>query len=220
MKAEYKDDSNAPGYYINGDIQWHNGKDYMRYCHHFDNIFSGLYPPNKINTQFRHILIIGGGDMQLLSNTTMLSSDCRTKLVDPMVHEYQKMLIENKDKISKHIFKSQRFAYTETAFMEFIPTTIQEFLDDEKYSEDTFDLIVCDLIDGLAVDADNEYTSRVWDRLRPGGIMIGYGGATIKNFLENSIVPLLDVSQFSIEQRDYQSWGPDTGVVYGAIKGS
>lgn len=222
MQAEFKELNGIPGYYIDDDIQWHNGKDYNRYCNHFDNVFSSLFPPNKVNNEFRHILVVGGGDMQLMANTTMLAGHCRTKLVDPMVHTYQEMLLANKDNISKYIFNSQRFAYLETSFTEFIPTTIQEFLENGKFKDETFDFIVMDLIDGLAVDEDNEFTSKVWDRLRPGGFMIGYGGYSLQGFLNSSIIPMLNISNIVVEERKYSSWGEDknTGVVYGVIKNS
>lgn len=205
------------GYFIDDDMQWHNGKDYDGYCFHFDNVMSKLFYPNKFIPNFRNILIIGGGDLQLLSNTRMLSEDGVKFLVDPCVHSYQELLEASKDKISSYIYNKQRECYLNPSFTEYIPVTIQEFIADDKYKEFTYDLIVCDLTDNLATDENNEYIPEVWNRLRSGGVMIGYGGDSMLDFILNSSVLLYGNSNIILEEREYKSW-KSKGVVYGIIK--
>lgn len=211
------------GFYIDDSIQWVSGNEYLRYCQHFDNVFRKLFPYNCTQLYWKNILIVGGGDMQLKSGTYMLSTDCRTKIIDPNIHKYQKILVESKDKVPEFIFNKQRDCYNNPRFTDYLTYTIQEFLEEEKYINETFDLIVVDLVDGLATDEDNIYMSRLWDRLRDGGVMIGYGGTSMKDFVENCSLLLFDNSNIVLEERHYPSWATedsptDKGIVYGITK--
>ena len=71
--------------YYNGSIQWVSGIEYKKYCSQFDSVFRKMFPPNKVIYDFKNILVVGGGDMQLLSNTIMLSAENLTTVVDPNV---------------------------------------------------------------------------------------------------------------------------------------
>lgn len=219
MEAYFKrlSDNKNIGYYIDDDIQWASGNDYLKYCLHFDSVFRNLYPQNKTNYTFNNILIVGGGDMQLKSNTMMLREDCLTTLVDPFVHEYQRILVNNEKIIPKKIYFNQRRAYNDASFFNIEAITIQEYLSLLPENHTGFDLIVCDLTDELAVDINNEITSLLYDKLRRGGVMIGYGGLSYSKFMENSILPIMPNSTFIAEERYYQTWN-DCGVVYGLIK--
>ena len=121
------------GFYIDDSIQWVSGNEYLRYCQHFDNVFRKLFPYNCTQLYWKNILIVGGGDMQLKSGTYMLSTDCRTKIIDPNIHKYQEILVESKDKVPEFIFNKQRDCYNNPRFTDYLTYTIQEFLEEEKY---------------------------------------------------------------------------------------
>ena len=219
MSAEFKKmpDGRNVGYYIDGAIQWASGNDYQKYVLHFDNVHRALYPPNKVNYVFNNILIVGGGDMQLKSAAAFLARECRTTLVDPFVHGYQELLVNNKAIIPRALYSSQRRTYLQTSFLEMRDETIQEYLDSLPEEHKGFDMIVCDLTDELALDANNEISGRLYGLLRSGGVMIGYGGLSYSDFMQNSILPLMDNVNFVIESRRYATWNDD-GIVYGLIK--
>ena len=186
-------------------------------------VFRKLFPYNCTQLYWKNILIVGGGDMQLKSGTYMLSTDGRTKIIDPNIHKYQEILVESKDKVPEFIFNKQRDCYNNPRFTDYLTYTIQEFLEEEKYINETFDLIVVDLVDDLATDEDNIYMSRLWDILRDGGVMIGYGGTSMKDFVENCSLLLFDNSNIVLEERHYPSWATedsptDKGIVYGITK--
>ena len=106
---------------------------------------------------------------------------------------------------------------------DFMPKNVPVLTNKEKYINETFDLIVVDLVDDLATDEDNIYMSRLWDRLRDGGVMIGYGGTSMKDFVENCSLLLFDNSNIVLEERHYPSWATedsptDKGIVYGITK--
>ena len=214
------DDTGLYNYEIDGVIQWSSGKDYVKYCNQFDNVIQKMFPVGKtLKNAFKRILVIGGGDMQLMSSTVLLrSNDCIIDLVDPLVHEYQKLLEDNKDNISYYVYSSQREPYVMPKFTTFHDKTIQDFLSDELNKDLTYDLIIVDLVDELAVDEENIYSSQIWDRLRHGGIILGYGGTNMTKFLtESNFLAYEDVSSLIVDKKYYKSWNDDC-IVYGISK--
>lgn len=216
-----KDESTGHyNYEIDGVIQWSSGKDYSRYCNQFDNVIQKMFPAGKtLKNSFKRILVVGGGDMQLMGSTVLLqSNDCIIDLVDPMVHKYQELLDNNKDNISYYIYNSQKEPYIMPKFTTFYDVTIQDFLKDPSCKDFTYDLIIIDLVDELAVDENNIYSSQVWDRLRHGGIILGYGGTNINDFLIGSNFLIYeDLSSVIIDRKYYKSWNDDC-IVYGISK--
>lgn len=214
MKPEFKTENCPPGFYIDGAIQWSASKEYYTYSLIFQRIFNSMFPPGKAPQEFLNILVVGGGDFQLISGKTFLSNENRITLVDPGVTEYFKLLEENKDNIPERIYEEQKHCYESKSFLNIYEKTIQEFLKDNTQ---TFDVIVVDLIDELAADPYNEYASGLYNILRPEGIMIGYGGLSYTDFVVNGSILPLEWNDVVIHKKYFKSW-KDNGVFYGLRK--
>lgn len=180
----------------------------------FQRVFNSMFPPGKAPQEFLNILVVGGGDFQLLSSKTFLSNENRITLVDPGVSKYFELLEENKDNIPERIYSEQKHCYENKSFLNINEVKIQDFL---KENTQTFDLIVVDLIDDLAADPYNEYASGLYNILRPEGIMIGYGGLSYIDFIMNGSIVSLDWDDVIINKRYFKSW-KDYGIFYGCRK--
>lgn len=202
------------GYYIDGQIQWASGRDYFKYTSIFNRVYIKMFPENKAPKEWNNILVIGGGDFQLIGDCNFLSYDNRITVVDPSVTEYFNKLEDIKNKV-KVVYKSQRSAYENKAFLNIVEMPIQQFINE---TEETFDLIVVDLTDELAADVNNEYMSQVFDKLlRPHGTMIGYGGLDYNQFITECPLVLFEVEELHISREWFESWD-DEGVFYGVRK--
>ena len=197
-----------------GAIQWSASREYYTYSLMFQRVFNSMFPPGKAPQEFLNILVVGGGDFQLLSSKTFLSNENRITLVDPGVSKYFELLEENKDNIPERIYSEQKHCYENKSFLNINEVKIQDFL---KENTQTFDLIVVDLIDDLAADPYNEYASGLYNILRPEGIMIGYGGLSYIDFIMNGSIVSLDWDDVIINKRYFKSW-KDYGIFYGCRK--
>lgn len=214
MIPEFKTDISSPGFYIDGSIQWSASREYYTYSLMFQRVFNSMFPPGKAHQEFLNILVVGGGDFQLLSSKTFLSNENRITLVDPGVSKYFELLEENKDNIPERIYSEQKHCYENKSFLNINEVKIQDFL---KENTQTFDLIVVDLIDDLAADPYNEYASGLYNILRPEGVMIGYGGLSYIDFIMNGSIVSLDWDDVIINKRYFKSW-KDYGIFYGCRK--
>lgn len=214
MIPEFKTDISSPGFYIDGSIQWSASREYYTYSLMFQRVFNSMFPPGKAPQEFLNILVVGGGDFQLLSSKTFLSNENRITLVDPGVSKYFELLEENKDNIPERIYSEQKHCYENKSFLNINEVKIQDFL---KENTQTFDLIVVDLIDDLAADPYNEYASGLYNILRPESIMIGYGGLSYIDFIMNGSIVSLDWDDVIINKRYFKSW-KDYGIFYGCRK--
>ena len=214
MNLEFVKKKAGVEYIIDGAVQWSSGEDYFRYNTCINRAYGKLFPENKISKDWKNVLIVGGGDYQILSSQLFVSSSSRITLVDPMAHIYIEKLIENKDIIPPHLFRSQMLAYREKDFLSIYDQDILTFL---SQNNETYDFIVCDLTDELAIDVENHVTSSIYSRLRNHGHMIGYGGLSLEAFMRDSIIPYLDLDEFAIFQQWFPSWN-DYGVFYGLQK--
>lgn len=214
MKQEFKKESRVSGFYINDSIQWATGKDYFKYANAFNRTYIKMFPENKSPKEWCNILVIGGGDFQLIADSNFLSYDNRITIVDPNISNYFEELEKQKAKFPVQ-YKSQMHAYKNKAFLRVFEKTIQEFVEE---ADETYDLIVIDLVDELAADVDNIYMSKVFDKLlRPHGTLIGYGGLDYNQFLQESPILLFEVEEVHISKEWFPTWN-DFGVFYGVRK--
>lgn len=219
MELEFKKGPGGSfGYYIDGLIQWATGRDYFKYPRMFHKVYQRMFPDNKAPEEWNNILVIGGGDFQLISECTFLSYDNRITIVDPGITDYFTKFKPHSTSAANQ-YKKQYAAMTGKAFLNIVEKDIQTFLAEHNEQSDTYDLIVCDLIDDLALDPTNIYSTQVYEKLlRPGGIMIGYGGLSTKSFFEEFPLLTMDITELHVIAEKFQSWNSDTGVFYGLAK--
>lgn len=219
MELEFKKGPGGSfGYYINGAIQWATGRDYAKYPRMFHKVYQKMFPDNKAPEEWNNILVIGGGDFQLISECTFLSYDNRITIVDPSISEYFAKFKPHHGKALNQ-YKRQYEALTTKAFLTIVEKDIQTFLSELQDGHETYDLIVCDLTDDLGYDPHNVYSTQVYENLlRPGGTMIGYGGLFSKQFFEEFPLLLMNPAEVHVLSERFESWNGDTGIFYGITK--
>ena len=211
--------SGAYGYFINDEVQWVSGRDYYRYGSAFNHLYLRMFPDNKYPKAWKNILVIGGGDFQLISESNFLVHDSPITVVDPNVTAYFELAKIYKEKF-KTVFNRQYASYTRKSFLNVIERPIQEYVErfNKKRASSKFDLIVLDLTDDISVDENNTFMSKIfYDMLRPNGLIVGYGGTDLTKFMSESPIPLFDIEDFHVFKEYFPSWD-DYGVFYGARK--